>query len=220
MNAYRLIIVAALALALSACTLLNPRGAPSTVYSPTLHAPVPQHEGTRDNAVPWQLVVQTPTASAALQTRRIVILPQRSVIEVYKDARWRDTAPAMVRDMLVAAFQDSGQITGVAAVGTGLRADFTLALDLRAFQVEFIDSKPHAVIDVTAKLISYRTSRAVAAHRINVAVPADSADAANVAQAMEDGLNQVLPQLAAWTLQEGSTHFDAEQPARPRVLDD
>lgn len=216
MNAYRLIIVAALALALSACTLLNPRGAPSTVYSPTLHAPVPQHEGTRDNAVPWQLVVQTPTASAALQTRRIVILPQRSVIEVYKDARWRDTAPAMVRDMLVAALEDSGRIAGVAAVGTGLRADYTLALDLRAFQVEFIDGQPHAVIDISIKLISYRDSRVVAAHRIHVAVPATSAAAASVAQAMEDGLNQAMPQLAAWALQEGSKHFVAEPPAQPR----
>lgn len=220
MNAHRLIIIAALALALSACSLLAPRGEPSTVYSPTLHSPTPQHEGTRDNAVPWQLVVQTPSASAALQTRRIVILPQRSVIEVYKEARWRDTAPAMVRDMLVAAFEDSGEIAGVAAVGTGLRADYTLALDLRAFQVEFIDGQPHAVIDVSAKLISYRDSRVVAAHRIHVAVPAGSADAASVAQAMEDGLNQVLPQLAAWTLHEGSRYFVAGQPPRPRLLDD
>lgn len=218
MNAYRLTIVATLALALSACSLLNTRGEPSIVYSPTLHAPVPQYEGTRDNAVPWQLVVQTPTASAALQTRRIVILPQRSVIEVYKEARWRDTAPAMVRDMLVAALEDSGRITGVAAVGTGLRADFTLALDMRAFQVEFIDDQPHAVIDVSAKLISYRSSRAVAAHRIHVAVPAGSAAAASVAEAMEEALNQVLPQLTTWALQEGSSHFVAQP--RPLILDD
>lgn len=215
MNAYRFIFIAAIASLLPACSILDTRGEPSTVYSPALHTALPATAGADIDTVPWQLVVQTPQASAALETRRIVVVPQPGVIEVYKGARWRDTAPAMVRDMLVGAFDDSGRITGVAAVGTGLSADYTLSLRLRDFQIEFIDAQPYAVINIYAKLISYATSRAVGAHRVHAAVPARSADSDAVAEAMEEALNQVLPQLAAWSLQQGTIHHAGLPSGKP-----
>lgn len=190
-----------LALPLAACSsLLNVQRTPFTIYAPQLAAPTTE---PATGAVDWQLAVETPLASDALDTVRIVVMPSPGVIEVFPGARWRDAAPAMLRSLVVQGFQDSRRIVGVGSTVSGLHADYALGIDLRDFQLEMHDGAPRAVIRFQAKLLDYTTNRVLATQSFAEAVAAAGTDAASAFAAFEAALNRVIPTLVDWTLREG-----------------
>lgn len=200
MNARRLLSALLLALPLAACSsLFNVQRTPFTIYSPRL-APAPPADSA--SRVGWQLAVETPLASDALDTVRIVVMPTPGVIEVYPGARWSDSAPALLRNLLVQGFENSGRIAGVGSAASGLRADYALAIALHDFQLE-VAGGTHAVIRLQARLLDYTTNRVLAAQAFDVAAPADSSDATAAFAAFETALNQLVPQVVDWALREG-----------------
>lgn len=190
-----------LLLPLAGCSsLLNVQRQPFTIYSPQLAAPATSNAGAR---VDWQLAIETPLASDALDTTRIVVMPSPGVIEVFPGARWRDTAPAMLRSLIVQGFEDSGRIVGVGSTASGLHADYALGIDLRDFQLQTVGGSPHAMIRFQARLLDYTSNRVLATQAFVADAPAAAADAASAFAAFEGALNKVIPDLVDWTLREG-----------------
>lgn len=200
---------------LGACAALGGRHASYTVYAPRLAPPV----AASTDRVDWQLLVETPRASAALGTPRIAVAPTPGVLEVYADARWRDPAPQMLRSLIVQAFDDSGRIGGVSGSTSGLSADYSLVLELRDFQAELDGPAANAAIRFTAKLFDHRRSRVVATQAFAATRGAASADIGNMVGAFEQALNELLPQLVDWTLREGNAHRQAAQAEREAKAD-
>jgi cholesterol transport system auxiliary component len=189
-----------LVLPLAACSsLLNVQRTPFTIYSPKLAAPAAAASAPR---VDWQLAVETPLASDALDTARIVVMPSPGVIEVYPGARWSDSAPALLRNLIVQGFEDSQRIVGVGSAASGLRADYALAIEVRDFQLEMEGGK-HAAIRLQLRLLDYTTNRVLAARAFDAQAPAATTDAAAAFGAFQDALNRIVPELVEWTLREG-----------------
>jgi cholesterol transport system auxiliary component len=189
-----------LVLPLAACSsLLNVQRTPFTIYSPKLAAPVATASAPR---VDWQLAVDTPLASDALDTARIVVMPSPGVIEVYPGARWSDSAPALLRNLIVQGFEDSQRIVGVGSAASGLRADYALAIEVRDFQLE-MNTGTHAQIRLQVRLLDYTTNRVLAARAFDAESPAATTDAAAAYGAVQDALNRIVPDLVEWTLREG-----------------
>jgi len=200
MNARLRLPALLLALPLAACSsLLNVQRTPFTIYSPKLAAPAQDATAAR---VDWQLAVETPLASDALDTVRIVVMPSPGVIEVYPGARWSDSAPALLRNLIVQGFEASHRITGVGSSASGLRADYALGIALHDFQLE-MGGGAHAVVRLQARLLDYTTNRVLAAQAFSVETPAQGSDAAAAFAAFEAALNQLVPQLVDWSLHEG-----------------
>ena len=190
-----------LPLLLAGCSsLLNVQRQPFTTYSPRYHAAAASEPGPR---VGWQLAVETPLASDALETARMLVMPTPGVIEVFPNARWRDPAPALLRSLVVQGFEQSGRIVGVGSSASGMRADYALATDLHDFQLEIRDGAPHAVIRFQARLLDYTTNRVLAAQAFAADAPAAGADAASAFAAFESAFGTIVPQLVDWTLREG-----------------
>jgi cholesterol transport system auxiliary component len=188
------------ALSLSACSsLLNVQRQPFAIYSP-------QYTGVSATGarVDWQLIVETPLASATLQTPRMLVMPTPGVLEVFPGARWSDSTPALLRGLIVQGFQASQRIVGVGGAQSGMRADYALAIELRDFQIEYRDGKPEAAIRFQANLLDYSSNRVLATQSFNAVAPAAAADAANAFSAFQTAINTVVPQLVDWTLREGS----------------
>ncbi|HET6546238.1 MAG TPA: ABC-type transport auxiliary lipoprotein family protein [Rhodanobacteraceae bacterium] len=202
-----------LTILLGACAALRGTPEPYTVYAPRL-APIAGNGAP----VQWQLVVQTPLASDALDSKRIVVMPTPGVLQVYPNARWRDPAPALLQSLLIQAFEDSGRIVGVATTGSGLNADYALALELRAFGTEYVDGAPHAVVRLTAKLVDYGSNRMLAAKAFAADVPSAGATAADAAAGIEQALNRVLPQIVEWTMTQGNSAWIRRAPAAGPAL--
>ena len=201
MNIHRLPALL-LVLPLAACSsLLNVQRTPFTIYSPKLAAAAASASAPR---VDWQLAIETPLASDALDTARIVVMPSPGVIEVYPGARWSDSAAVLLRNLIVQGFEDSRRIIGVGSAASGLRADYALAIEVRDFQLE-MNGGTHAAIRLQVRLLDYTSNRVLAARAFDAEAPAATSDAAAAFAAFQDALNRIVPELVEWTLLEGES---------------
>ncbi|MBN8727296.1 MAG: membrane integrity-associated transporter subunit PqiC [Xanthomonadales bacterium] len=197
--ALRAVAVAGLALA-GCSSLISGKHQPFTLYAPSYSGA----EATRQGAkVHWQLLVETPQASDALNTARMLAMPSPGVIEVFPGARWRDPAPAMLRDILVQAFEESGRILGVGGSASGLRGDFALSLELRAFQVDYAGGAPQARVGFQARLLDYTSNRVLDARSFSASAPVAGREAADAFAGFQAALNEVVPEVVDWTLKQG-----------------
>ncbi len=206
----RPLLVATLALSLGACSALTGKSEPFAIYSPQLHFAAPAADVT---VVPWQLLIDVPMASNALANSRLVVMPSPGVLEVFPAARWRDPAPQMLRSLMIEAFDRSGRIVGVSGTSSGVGADFILTTELRDFQIDYVEGKPHARVRLVGKLVDRSNNRIVAARLFDAESAARSADVAAAANAFEQALDTLLPELVEWTLQQGSAYWRVPEPA-------
>jgi cholesterol transport system auxiliary component len=193
-----------MSLLLGACASLTGKNEPFTIYAPIYTAPRPATDAPR---VDWQLAIDTPLASDALDTSHMLVMARPGALETYKAGRWRDPAPALLRSLLIQAFQDSGRIVGVGAITSGLHADYSLTIDLYDFETQYRDGAPHAVIRLNAKLTDFSVNRIRAARTFAVDAPVSGATAADAAAAFEQALAQLLPQIVEWTLEQGQLNW-------------
>lgn len=195
-------------LPLAACSsLFNVQRTPFTIYAPKLAAPAATAAAA---PVDWQLAVETPLASDALDTARIVVMPSPGVIEVYPGARWSDSAPALLRNLIVQGFENSQRIVGVGSAASGLRADYALAIELRDFQLE-VNPATHAQIRLQVRLLDYTSNRVLAGQMFSAEAPAAGRDAAAAFDAFQDALNRIVPELVDWTLRQGEAAHAAKK---------
>ncbi|ANB19103.1 ABC-type transport auxiliary lipoprotein family protein [Dokdonella koreensis] len=184
---------------LTSCASLTGKSDPFAIYSPRLSA-APSTAGA---PVAWQLAIDTPLTSSALDSNRIVVMPSPGVLQIYPAARWRDPAPQLLRGLVVEGFERSGRILGVGAATAGLHADIGLSIDLRAFQAEIDTGGARAVVRFQASLLDFATNRVFATRSFEASAPAASSDVAGLFPAFEAALDQVVPHLVDWTLAEG-----------------
>src|SRR5207342_1004627 len=124
---------------------------PISVYEPS--APSASSQGEWPQAS-WSLLVHKPVASQLLDNDRIVVRPDSGEITVYKGAAWTESAPELVQAAVLRRFEDSGRILSVARPGAGVRGDYQLQLDLRAFESKYTSAgRPEAQVEIYARLV-------------------------------------------------------------------
>ena len=203
MKAWRRCVVLSLTvLALGGCALLGGRHAALTVYAPALaHAPAAPQVAPAPRA--WQLAVLPPQTSTVLDNARIVVAPAPGVIEYYKDARWQDTPPAMLQNLLVLALHERAGLDGAAPASSGIHADYLLRSDLHAFQAEYRGArKPLVNVALTYQLVRAADGRVVAAHAFAREEDCAGTQLPDVFAAFGSAINAVLEQVVEWTVRE------------------
>ncbi|KHL52309.1 ABC-type transport auxiliary lipoprotein family protein [Xanthomonas cannabis] len=188
-------------LALSGCSVLTGGDKkPATIYAPTVRVtPNPSWP-----QVTWQLAINKPSAARVIDSPRINVRPTPGELQIYHGAGWAQPATDMLEDSVVRGFEDSGKIAAVARIGTGIRSDYKLAIDLRRFESDYAgQSVPSATIELNAKLLHSSDQRVVASRTFLVARPSSGTDVAAVAAAFEQALTQVTTDLVGWTLTTG-----------------
>lgn len=186
--------------ALAACSVLPPRESPDiyllpqTAAAATLAAAAP---------LPWQLRVDTPQADHLLDGSRIAVVPEPGRITVYKGARWAAPAPRLLRDRLIDTLRAAGRLAGVSSDGEGLYTEYRLDSQLRAFQSEYHDGRPVAVVRLDAILIDVARNRAVATRSFVVEQAADGAAVPQVVAAFGRASDTLAAQVSAWAIDAG-----------------
>jgi cholesterol transport system auxiliary component len=197
----RRLVLAGLALAPAACSLLPAGSAPPKLYTLTPATKFPS--GGSD--VSWQLLIDEPSSAAALDTERIALSRSSVTVDYFADAAWTDRAPLLVEELLVQSFENSGRIAAVARQSLALRADYMLALDLRHFEAVYgAGAAPDVHVQIAAKLVKAADRSIVASRRFDATAPA----AANNMPAIVDAFNAVFHEAARgivdWTLGAGA----------------
>ena len=169
---------------------------PVVAYSPQVAISVPAEVPRVD----WQLAVARPSAENMLSGTRIAVRERGAELQVLGGARWSDSVPELLQALVLRAFEDSGRILGVARQATALTADYSLALDLRAFEARYDDAgAPSVHVAFSAKLVG-GNNRVLAARTFEARVQAGGREAPAVVQAFEAALSETLGELVAWTL--------------------
>ena len=188
---------------LGACNLV-PTREPASLY--TLPAePLPA--ATEDNAVAeLTLHLATPHAGRLLDGARIVVLPEPHRPSVYQGVRWADEAPALLRDRLLDGFREDGRLSRLTRGESAFPSDLTLATDLRAFQSEYVEGHPEAVVTLDVQLVDSRSQRLLASHRFSQRQTAQTTEIADVVEALGLATDRLTGELVNWTLSEIRQH--------------
>lgn len=186
-------LVGLLLAASSACSLL-PEARPVDVY----RLPASSLPASSGAPLAVTLRVLRPLSSQALDSNRIGVVPQDNLLSSYQGARWVSPAPALLRDHLLDALQRDGRLRGLSNDDSHLQADLLLDGDLRAFQVEYLDTGPQALIRIDLRLADGASQRILASRRFEVSRPLQGAQVAAAVEAFGSGSDALAREVADW----------------------
>lgn len=195
----RLLLLAAAALALGACSVL-PSAAPVDVYTlPPLAAPAANPNPT---ALALTLRVARPVGSASLAGKSLLVVPADNQLSVYKGARWSDTVPELLRARLLEALRLDGRIAALSSDEFRLHADYELSSDLLAFQAEYVNAeRVEAVFGLNVRLVSREGRRIVAMREFRVRQAASSTAVEAVVAAFGESSARLSSEVVDWVVE-------------------
>jgi cholesterol transport system auxiliary component len=190
-------VLAVLALTPASCSLLPQPAAPPKLYTLTPAVDFPPG-GAR---VTWQLLIDPPIATAALDTSRIALSRDPISVDYFADSAWVDRAPVMLQALLVESFENSRRISAVARDSSMLRADYMLLSELRHFEADYrAGALPTARVALGVKLVRADNRAVIAEQTFAAATPAATNDIPAIIQAFNAAFHQVARQITEWTL--------------------
>ena len=177
----KLAAVGAVALALAGCA----SGPPPNMYDLTAAKPPPVR------ALRTQIRIGLPTATAELDSDRILVRDTPISLATLSGARWPESLPGLFRARLAQSFQNAG--LGHALDGPVATASYEVDLDIRAFEFDAETKEAH--IDIAAWIVSLGSGRIVADEIFTLRAPVSSTDPADIAVAMDDAALTVMIQI-------------------------
>lgn len=149
----------------------------------------------RAGAMRGVLAVAEPNADGPLDSERIVIRTSPDRLAYLAGAKWAAHLPGLLQSKIIASFENARLVKSV--VRPGGASDYSLHVDVRRFEVNVTDNV--ARIEMSARIVSDRTGRPVAARIFSASAPADGAADGKAAQALDAALASVLRQMVTWT---------------------
>jgi cholesterol transport system auxiliary component len=147
---------------------------------------------------PVQLTVLRPTAMRALDTDRIVVMAPGGRLSYFENAAWSDRLTSLVQSRVVEAMQDSKAFGAVLTTQDRIDGEYSLAVEIREFQVEVDGGNASAVVSFFAKLTQERRGKVVATKEFSARVPASKDDPASGVIALQNDFNEVTQELVDW----------------------
>ncbi len=152
-----------------------------------------------------QIVVEEPTAAASVNTDRVAVKPNPLIVQYYPQARWTDRAPLVIQRLLVESFENTRKVDAVGVSAVGLRADYTLILDLREFQAVLPPaSEPETpvtvIVQLNIKVIREPDGIIVGSRSFPTVETAESSEMIAVIRAFDEALGAAMRGGVEWTL--------------------
>ena len=179
------------------CSIL-PESDPSTLYR--LPASDLPSAAISSNSVSQRLGIADPEAGYLLSSNRIVVYPERNVVNVYEGARWHEDVPDLIKARLIAGLQQSQLFAGVGS--DRLPHDLLLLSELRHFQSDYVTNPPTAKVQLDVQLVGTRHRTPLAAMNFSTSAQASSVEITDVVDAFGSASDELTEQLAAWLAQQ------------------
>jgi cholesterol transport system auxiliary component len=164
---------------------------------PTFDLGAPQEFGATRRAGRGQVVVAEPTALSTLNSDRIVVRAGGAEVSYLPHAQWSDRLPRLLQSRIVEAFGNANRLQAVGTPDDRLAADYQLVTDVRLFQVS-VTPEPVAEVEISAKVISDRGGKIVAARVFRASVPAASTEGPAAVAALDEACQRVITELVTW----------------------
>ncbi|SFL42511.1 ABC-type transport auxiliary lipoprotein family protein [Shimia aestuarii] len=208
------------ALGLSGCAgigTLNRAATPSDLYALT-------PKSTFDSNLPrlrQQIIVEEPTATAAVDTDQVAVMPNPLQVQYLPRVRWVDRAPLIVQALLIESFENSGKVAAVGRSTVGLRPDYSIVTDIREFQATLPDETvedSRLVVDVrlNIKIVDSYSDHIIASSSFGKQRVAASDEMIDIATAFDGALGSAMREAVEWSIRKIHTHAaNNPRPALP-----
>jgi cholesterol transport system auxiliary component len=176
----------------------------ATREPPQLYSLTPKSSFAPDlPEVDTRLTVEVPTATGGLNTPRIAVKPNPTMLEYYAGGAWVDVLPVMVQTLLLESLDNSGSIDVLGREVVGVRANYALLTHIREFQAEYEgDGPPQVRVRLQARLVQLPRRTSVSATSIEATIRADNTSLPAIVRAFDDAFGKVTKRLVEWTIQE------------------
>ena len=152
-------------------------------------------EKVRAGSIRGVLAVAEPNADGPLDSERIVIRTGPDQLAYLSGAKWADTLPSLLQSKIIASFENARLMKSV--VRPGGASDYSLHVDVRRFEVDVVSNE--ARIELSARIMSDRTGKPVAAKVFTGVTPTDRTADGKAAEALDATLARILGQMVRWT---------------------
>lgn len=191
------LIVSAALLLSAGCSIL-PESDPATLYRlPASDLPA---AAISSSSASQRLGIADPEAGHLLSSNRIVVYPERNVVNVYEGARWHEDTPDLLKARLIAGLQQSQLFAGVGS--DRLPHDLLLLSELRHFQSDYVTTPPTVKMQLDVQLVGPQNRTPLAAMNFTTSAQASSVEIADVVDAFGRASDELTEQLAAWLAQQ------------------
>lgn len=158
-----------------------------------------------------QIVVQEPTATAAVNTDQIAIQPNPLQVQYLPRARWVDRAPLIVQALLVESFENSNKVAAVGRSTVGLRADYVIVPDLREFQgIVIAESENTTTVRVEVrmniKIVDDFDDKIIASNSFQEFVVSASDQTPDLVEAFDIALGKAMRDAVEWSVRRINNH--------------
>lgn len=148
---------------------------------------------------PMQLVVDVPSAAAALDTARIALARSPTTLDYFADASWTDRLSGMVQALLIESLDNSHRLAAVGPQNGALRADVVLVTELRHFEAGYDGAgPPRWRIELAAKLVKMPERTILADRAFRGDVAASRNDLVAIVEAADTAWRGTAREIADW----------------------
>lgn len=183
-----------MALMMSACSLL-PEAKPVQSWALT-----PSVSETGGSVQVTDLRVLRPQTQDLLSGSYILVVPEGQPVSVYQGARWSAGIPNLWRDYLVAALQQDDRFARVSSDEMRVNARYELVSRLDAFQSEYQDGQPVAVLRGYLQLVDADNRSILAERPLEWSQPAQGKEVAAVVDAFSELMAKSSQEIKTWLL--------------------
>lgn len=150
----------------------------------------------RGRTITGQVLVAEPAAVQILSNQQLAVRDDSGTVSFLGSAQWADNLPRLVQARLIHTFENASNLRGVTRPSSGAVADVQLVSELRSFQVATPSN--HAVVEISAKIVSDQTGRILAGRIFTARVPVAAVDAPNAARSLDEALSTVMLEIVRW----------------------
>lgn len=190
-------LIAGLAWALGACSLLP---AAKPVQSWTLAPAAAVTANTQTEVQLSDLRILRPQTQDLLNGSYMLVVPENRPVSVYQGTRWGASIPMLWRDYLVRDLQQDSRFAHVSSDEVRLAARYELVSRLDAFQSEYRDGQPVAVIRGYLQLVEVDSRRILAERALEGTQPATGKEIDQVVDAFSALMANSSREIRDWLL--------------------
>lgn len=160
-----------------------------------------------------ELVVELPKARSTLDTDRIMVRPAPLQVQYLPDARWGDSVPVMLQDMLVRAFGDHDAFARVGRAPLGSSGDLALVSEVLDFSAAPEAGGARVRMEVEAQLVREQDARIMARGRFATEAAAAGLETGQLVPAFDAAARALTGQVADWGLRAVGVRPETCRPA-------
>ncbi|MFD1344126.1 ABC-type transport auxiliary lipoprotein family protein [Litorisediminicola beolgyonensis] len=191
----RFLLIALLALpGCSALSAFSDATTPLGVYE--LRAPEDIPAAPRQR--PYNVTVEMPTTTGALDTDRILIKPSPLAAEYLPEVRWGEDVPTMVQSLLLRSLQRTNALAYVGREPLGLSGDIAIVTDVIDFQAETAGEGALVRLALSIQLVRESDVTILASRTFTAEAASPTTETEALVAAFDTASDTLLRAFAAW----------------------